>query len=321
MTGEKTKYDKTAILLNLENGDILDRSLERLWKEEDTEIIIIDNHSQDNTREVMDKWCIPENYPRLRGWRWRVIKGQAKNRNFGIKHSHGKYILLLDSDILYFPGSFDYLIKRFDDTQKGIKCIGFNPKNYTNDESEVDKSLPPLSVPLENPPESIALTQYGVFKADLFKRYKIWFDENFGTGYGWEDNDLALQMLKRGFSIKQVSLKYYHNRHTPHWWALHTPEFMRLQERKSYFKKKWGTDAYDLTSSLHPKEDVPEQVTTKLFEDGDKEDIKHLPADKQEAVMNYLDTLEIYRQRNPKKYELKREEAIKKLKQMIYGIQ
>ena len=43
---------KSACLLNLENGDIMKESIERLLKE-GVEVIAIDNNSKDSSREVL----------------------------------------------------------------------------------------------------------------------------------------------------------------------------------------------------------------------------------------------------------------------------
>jgi hypothetical protein len=147
---------------------------------------------------------------------------------------------MLDTDILYVPGTFDYLIQRLETAPSEVKCIGFDPWYYTNKEEEADTKFPSLDEPLIFKGQPIALTQYGVFKREIFTRFRIKFDERFGTGYGCEDNDLALQMLKKGLKCASVPLKYYHNKHTPAWWTLHTPEFMRIKERQEIFKHKMG---------------------------------------------------------------------------------
>ena len=36
------------------------------------------------------------------------------------------------------------------------------------------------------------------------------------------------------------SFKYYHNKHTEHWFNLHVPDAMRVKERQQYFMDKWG---------------------------------------------------------------------------------
>ncbi|MEM3609337.1 MAG: glycosyltransferase [Candidatus Anstonellales archaeon] len=208
-------------------------NIERLLSE-GVEVIVVDNNSQDCSKEV------------LRSFTNIIYKinekliGQSANRNWMIKQAHGKYILLLDSDILYQPKSFDYLIQRLQNAPENVKCVGFDPWIYANDKTLIQKCLPSIEEPLSEHGQPIAYTQYGVFDRDIFYKYNIWFDENFGTGYGAEDNDLALQMLQRGLKCVCVPFRYYHNKHTKHWFDLHQPDIMRVQERNEYLEKKWG---------------------------------------------------------------------------------
>ena len=235
---------KSACLLNLENGDIMKESIERLLKE-GVEVIAIDNNSKDSSKEVLKSFEGRITY-KIR----RKIAGQSENRNWMIKQTHGDYILLLDSDILYHPGSFDYLIKRFDNAPEDVKCIGFDPWRYTNMREMEQRDLPSLKEPFSTNGQPIAYTQYGVFKRELFFKDNIWFDENFGTGYGWEDNDYALQMLEKGYKCVCIPFLYFHNKHTEHWFNLHQEGTMRIKERQDYFQQKWGQD-----TSSKPKKD------------------------------------------------------------------
>lgn len=235
---------KSACLLNLENGDIMKESIERLL-EEGVEVIAIDNNSKDSSKEVLKSFEGKITY-KIR----KKIAGQSENRNWMIKQTHGDYILLLDSDILYHPGSFDYLIKRFDNAPEDVKCIGFDPWRYTNMREMEQRDLPSLKEPFSTHGQPIAYTQYGVFKRELFFKDNIWFDENFGTGYGWEDNDYALQMLEKGYKCVCIPFLYFHNKHTEHWFNLHQEGTMRIKERQDYFQQKWGQD-----TSSKPKKD------------------------------------------------------------------
>jgi len=220
-------------------------SIERLLKE-GVEVIAIDNNSKDSSKEVLKSFEGKITY-KIR----KEIAGQSENRNWMIKQTHGDYILLLDSDILYHPGSFDYLIKRFDNAPEDVKCIGFDPWRYTNMREMEQRDLPSLKEPFSTHGQPIAYTQYGVFKRELFFKDNIWFDENFGTGYGWEDNDYALQMLEKGYKCVCIPFLYFHNKHTEHWFNLHQEGTMRIKERQDYFQQKWGQD----TSSSKPKKD------------------------------------------------------------------
>jgi glycosyltransferase involved in cell wall biosynthesis len=255
---------KSACLLNLENGDIMKESIERLLKE-GVEVIAVDNNSKDSSKEVLKSFEGRITY-KIR----KKIAGQSENRNWMIKQAHGDYILLLDSDILYHPGSFDYLIKRFNDAPEEVKCIGFDPWRYTNIREMEQRDLPSLKEPFSTHGQPIAYTQYGVFKRELFKD-NMWFDEGFGTGYGCEDNDYAIQMLEKGYKCVCIPFLYFHNKHTEHWFNLHQEGTMRVKERQDYFRQKWGQDVYDkYYGSKVPKID-PDKF--KRFYDGSPQNV------------------------------------------------
>ncbi len=228
-------------IINRENGDILDKSLSVLITEPNVEILIVDNNSQDNSKEVLEKYV----GKKVRAWRWE-IRSISFNRNFLIKQSKGKYILLLDSDELYQKGSLDYLIKKYElekdkeyPDNKIIGAVGFDWNYFTNKMEERDTELPPLDAHFTFLLQPCAQSHYGVFPRELFFKHNIWFDEGFGVGWGHEDTDYGYQMFKKGFLFGTIKFKFYHNKYTEHYEKLHTKEFMKVDEHTQYFQNKW----------------------------------------------------------------------------------
>ena len=70
------------------------------------EIIIIDNHSLDGTKELVDNY----NNPKIKMLLIKNNGNIAKSRNLGIKKSKGKYVALLDSDDLWTPNKLQICI-------------------------------------------------------------------------------------------------------------------------------------------------------------------------------------------------------------------
>ena len=70
------------------------------------EIIIIDNHSLDGTKELVDNY----NNPKIKMLLIKNNGNIAKSRNLGIKKSKGKYLALLDSDDLWVPNKLQICI-------------------------------------------------------------------------------------------------------------------------------------------------------------------------------------------------------------------
>lgn len=99
----------------------------------DYEIIIVDDESTDNLREVLQEYSPSElkyiNYYRKENG------GLSSARNFGFKKSHGDYIIFVDSD--------DYVSKKLlKDIQifvkKGYDLIKWNPAIVNMDEQKIE---------------------------------------------------------------------------------------------------------------------------------------------------------------------------------------
>jgi glycosyltransferase involved in cell wall biosynthesis len=96
---------------------VLDQNCERL------EVIIVDDCSSDNTREIVEKFdetnvtyhCLSENFG-----------GPAKPRNTGLKLARGKYLVMLDSDDLLLPNSIEHRVNalRNDESLGFVFCDG-----------------------------------------------------------------------------------------------------------------------------------------------------------------------------------------------------
>jgi glycosyltransferase involved in cell wall biosynthesis len=85
--------------------DAIDSVLSQTYK--DYEIIVVDDGSTDNTREVLKKYGDQIKYI------YQENKRQGAARNNGIKHSTGEYIALLDSDDMWLPHKLE----------KDVACI------------------------------------------------------------------------------------------------------------------------------------------------------------------------------------------------------
>jgi glycosyltransferase involved in cell wall biosynthesis len=80
------------------------------------ELIVVDNYSDDNTREVIDSF----NDDRIVILSRPRTGSVAASRNLGVANSNGEWIAFLDSDDWWFPKKLEYASKRF---QKGPGLI------------------------------------------------------------------------------------------------------------------------------------------------------------------------------------------------------
>ena len=89
------------------------------------EIIVVDDGSTDNTREILDPY-IKKKYIK---YIYQENRKQGAARNNGIRHSQGELIALLDSDDLWLPEKLELQVPLFVDKEVGLVyagCIWFN---------------------------------------------------------------------------------------------------------------------------------------------------------------------------------------------------
>lgn len=228
----------SVCIINMNWLEVLKPCIENLRKERenvDLEIIVLDNNSEDGSQEWLKEQndlIIILNNENL---------GSAIGRNQMIKIAKGDYILMLDSDIIYINGSLEYLANRFNELDNNAMCIGFNPNHFTNDFNTYTGELPCKNYALKKHHVSFAsyaLTQYGLFKKEMFD--KCMFDENYVAGYGCEDDDLFLQMQQFGWDVYQVDCNYYHAKETDKWNKRHVLSEVNYYDRAAYFRQKWN---------------------------------------------------------------------------------
>ncbi len=95
----------------------------------DIEVLVIDNNSMDDTKEVVNNFI--KKLPNLR-YIFEPSQGLSIARNRGINESHADWILYLDDDTIAFPDLIEralYLINRGD-----FDCVGGMYYGYYEDE-------------------------------------------------------------------------------------------------------------------------------------------------------------------------------------------
>lgn len=99
----------TVVVPTYNYGHYLRRALDSVLQQEtDVELIVVNDGSTDNTREVLEEYqCRYASLTVLH----QANAGAATARNNGVARAKGKYILLLDADDALLPGSLDLLKK------------------------------------------------------------------------------------------------------------------------------------------------------------------------------------------------------------------
>ena len=87
----------SIIILNYQQANLIKYQLQKLYHYNfnfDSEIIVVDNNSQDNIEEI-----VKVNFPKVKLIKSDTNLGYPAGNNLGIKNAQGKYILILNPDI------------------------------------------------------------------------------------------------------------------------------------------------------------------------------------------------------------------------------
>lgn len=166
---------------------------------QNTEILIIDDGSTDNTKQIVKK--IQNKYKKIKYFWQKNSGGAAKPKNKGIKKSKGDYIAVLDSDDEYYPNKIEEQIKIFKTKQsKKLMAVGSYAKEiYMDTKEERVFKVPNYKEPLK---ELLKHDYMGsgstmMYKKKLFDKIGH-FDENLKSG---QDAEMRIRIAVNGFGF------------------------------------------------------------------------------------------------------------------------
>lgn len=164
-----------------------------------TEIIIVDDGSTDDTQEVLGRFSNRINVLKQKN------KGAAAARNHGIRVSRGDIVTFLDSDDLWLPTKLELQVALLEKIGHAIPCCLCNVKLAYSDGrigSSFDLSLirPPIEEGLWLNVIEVLATRFVLFNQSVAIRREALekageFDENY---LYMEDYDLALRLALIG---------------------------------------------------------------------------------------------------------------------------
>lgn len=215
-------------------------------------VVVCDNGSVDGTRDALQKLDKKIDLPH------KFIlndsnKGSSVARNQIIDLMLARredYLLMIDGDIEIVPHSSYALMRYMEDQGHFLGCLGPYFFGYSDDRNKTTKVLFDLAkYPKENV-NSVALTQYGMFRRAVFED-GIRFDESEpfnGEGWGFEDNDLGFQMLEKNYQIQIFrGMTYLHR-------EVHSSirvmksngrePYANFEARRNYMLKKWNNAGF-----------------------------------------------------------------------------
>lgn len=185
---------KASIIIPAYNAqDTIEETIESALAQthEDTEVIVVDDQSDDNTYEIAMRAGI------------RVImgygRGVAHARNLGANYAIGDVILPLDADDTIEP---TYLEKTIPLMVGGIAVVSTGMKRFGDIDDEI---RPRVSTRLSN---NLPITS--LIRRDVF--YEI---DGYDPEMVYEDWDLWLRILERGWGIATLNYMLFNHRVRP----------------------------------------------------------------------------------------------------------
>lgn len=165
------------------------------------EILVVDDGSIDDGPVLVAR--LAASHPEIR-LLWKPNGGQSSARNFGVKHSTGQLIALLDQDDAWYPQHIERLIEAFE-TDGRPHRLGWSYSNL----DEIDRQgnmvqrrrIAPDHHPKTSVYKCLDRDMYVLPSASLISREAFeavgGFDE---TLVGYEDDDLFFRLFRAGYS-------------------------------------------------------------------------------------------------------------------------
>ena len=247
------------------------------------EIIIIDDGSIDNTKELIEKIKISRNVIYIK----QKNKGVSVARNVGIKNAHGDYIMFLDSDDYYEKDIFNYIIDIIQTSHVNMIMFGYQLK----EENSIKEKCTPTS---SNNMQQLFFKNLnnGVLWMSVWNKVYnkknlegINFDSELKNG---EDFDFNLQYLKKinfkkikiinkvGYTYTVERKKYKYRKNSIESHMNITLKLLTLNnnivsdEISNYF---WNSIIYDLLALVIDKKHNSLKCKLKVIKDVKKDDL------------------------------------------------
>ncbi|HQU81626.1 MAG TPA: methyltransferase domain-containing protein [Pyrinomonadaceae bacterium] len=178
-------------------------------------IVVCDNGSVDGTCEILAELDKEIQFPH-KFFLNKENKGSsiARNQIIDLMLERGDdYLLMMDGDIEIVPFSSFAMMRYMEEQGRLMGCIGPHSSGFSPLREKTTQFQFDLSKCRKDFVNYVAWTQYGMFRREMFAD-GIRFDENKpfnGEGWGFEDNDLAFQIIAKGYQIQVFTgMTYLH---------------------------------------------------------------------------------------------------------------
>ena len=240
----------SIIIVTYNNLDLTMNCLDSIFRKTahpNYEIIIIDNNSQDGTRDYLND--LTKNHSNISVLLNDQNSGFAKANNQGIEKARGEYLIFLNNDTIVTRGWITNLVKHLDKNPNlGMVCpvtnsIGNEAKinvNYRNLEQMEEFANSYTRDHFNQLYEDInVLALFCVaIKREVIERIGC-LDESFGLGM-FEDDDYSYRLKEEGYKIACAEDVFIHHYGGASFKKMQDKEYEKLfNKNKIIFENKW----------------------------------------------------------------------------------
>ncbi|MFA5128417.1 MAG: glycosyltransferase family 2 protein [Patescibacteria group bacterium] len=259
--------DLSIIILNYKARGLLKeclKGIEMVQPKLDYEIIVVDNASGDGTAAMMR-----ENFPDINFISSEENLGYAKGNNLGIQKASGRYVMIMNPDIIVFSGVLEKLIQFLDERQD----VGIVGPKLLNPDKSLQYSCYRFPDFWEPVYRRTPLGRFNFAKKKLDQYFMKDFDHNSAKEVDWllggcllirrkaledvgflderyfayfDDVDLCRSMWEKKWKVvydPEISVIHFHRRESAegNWWSAIFKKVTRIHLASwlKYFKK-WG---------------------------------------------------------------------------------
>lgn len=222
-------------------------SIFRFTQHHDFEIVVVDNHSSDGTREYLLE--LAEKHHNIKVKFNNSNEGFARANNQGIQMAEGEYIVLLNNDTIVTSGWLTKLVHYLEQYPE-VGMVG-PVTNRTGNEARVDVTYNSIEgiedfarqYTRENQGKYFEIKMLAMFCVAL-RRTLIdevgYLDEQFGIGL-FEDDDFSLRVKGAGYKLICAEDVFIHHFLNASFKLLSKQKYQEIfWENLRKFEQKWG---------------------------------------------------------------------------------
>jgi len=204
--------DVSVVICTYNRAESLRETLESLVKQNvnhdlNYEIIVVDNNSKDNTRQIVEEFQARNGYTVQ--YVFEKNQGVAYARNSGIRNAKGEVVAYLDDDVIADPNWLRAMWKCFQETRadavggKILRKWSLDEPHWYSEEIGgclISQDLGPERKKWNSERQHM-VTANVAFRHDVFERYGIFREELGRRGdelVGGEDRELYKRLVKEG---------------------------------------------------------------------------------------------------------------------------